>query len=253
MSARDTKRDFGAGPNGTLRDLEHAAAAPEDAAAPQEIATEAAPSGADDATAAEEKTGARLKLDPYRFQADAVPAGPGAEPSQAEPEEHPSDPFEDVLPPSRSAPRATHSTLSELGDSGIHRAVVPRPGLRPLALVSLSLAAIALAVLVIVAATRPRFRYGNVPDLPNTADVVKTAPDVVKTAPDVVKTAQSATVAPSAEPVPSPGSAPRARRVTPAAPRETTPPQKTAAPKSNTPAHGARIHPRVDVETPLMP
>src|SRR5262249_22679877 len=142
----------------TLRELQHAAHEPDDLSATQEVAAKASAAEKATESAEEEKTGARKKFDPYRFQSNTVPPGMRAELLQAEPEEHPSDLMPDTRPPSRSAPRAARSTFSELGDSGVHRAVAPRRGLRPVALVSLSLAAIALAVLVIVAATRPRAR-----------------------------------------------------------------------------------------------
>jgi hypothetical protein len=259
MSARDTKRDVGAGPNDTLRNLERPGHEPDDASATQEVATEEVPARQADANPEEEKTGPRRKFDPYRFQANTVPPGMRAELLQAEPEEHPSDLMQDTLPPSHSATRATRSAFSELGDSGIHRAVAPRPGLRPVALVSLSLTAIALAVLVIVAATRPRFRYVSAPNVVrapgsgvSTTSGVVTVPNGASTMPTAVPE-PSAAIAPSAASVPSPGSAPKERRVPPAAARETTPPQKTAGPKSETPARGSKIHPRVDVESPLMP
>jgi len=257
MSARDTKRDFGAGPNGTLRDLDHVAHELDAASPTEEVATQAVPAKHGDAGPEEEKTGARKRFDPYRFQANTVPPGMRAELLQAEPEEHPSDLMQDTLPPSRSAPRAARSTASELGDSGIHRAVAQRPGLRPVALVSLSLAAMALAVLVIVTATRPRVRYVNTaPSVVNTAPrVVNTVPSVVNTVPSVVNTVPSVvdTVPSVVDTVPSASSAPKEHRVTRAAPRETTPPQKTAGPKSDTPAHGSKPSKHVDIESPLLP
>lgn len=269
MSARDKNRDFGAGPNGTLRDLEHAAEAPDDAAATQELAAKRPPLESPAGDVDEEKTGPRKKFDPYRFQANTVPPGMRAELLTAEPEEHPSALLQDTLPPNRSAPRAARSTFSELNDSGVHRAVAAqRPGLRPAALVSLSLAGIALSVLVIIAATRPRFRYPDAPTgvtMPSGTDTApsgvetqpkgaNTAPSSVEAAPNGAEPAPNAATAPDrTETVPSVSSAPKERSVTPAARRATTPPQKTAGPKSETPPRGAKNHQRVDLDSPLMP
>ncbi|HTQ04570.1 MAG TPA: hypothetical protein VMI54_11970 [Polyangiaceae bacterium] len=255
MSARDTKRDLDAGPHDTLRELPRVAREPDDDAGTDDRAPHDEPPGERAGAVEEDTTGARKKFDPYRFQANTVPPGMRAELLQAEPEEHPSDLMQDTLPPNRPAARSARDTAlgGTRDDSGVHRAA-RRPGLRPLALVSLALTAIALAVLVAVAATRPRVIVREsraqgvvVPALTATASTVapanptQTTAHVPSAAPNLAATAPSV---PTAAPEPA---------VTPAAPRATVPPQKKNAPKSEPPTHGSRLHRGPDLDSPLMP